>query len=111
MDEIIAVNKALSDGNRVRVLAVLQDGELCACNVIDLLGLAQSTVSKHMGLLVNAGLVKVRKDGRWMHYRLPQKKECSSYIYSIINLTVKQLGDNEQTIKDRKQVSSICCQG
>lgn len=70
MDEWLESAKALSDQNRVRVLLLLQEGELCACHLIRFLGLAPSTVSAHMAILRRAGLVEVRKDGRWRHYRL-----------------------------------------
>jgi|APTNR8051073442_1049403.scaffolds.fasta_scaffold00006_351 ArsR family transcriptional regulator len=61
---------ALSDPTRLRLLLALRGGELCACQLIELVGLAPSTVSKHLALLRAAGLVAARKDGRWVHYRL-----------------------------------------
>ncbi len=61
---------ALSDPTRLRLLLALRGGELCACQLIGLVGLAPSTVSKHLALLREAGLVAARKDGRWVHYRL-----------------------------------------
>lgn len=63
---------ALSDPTRLRLLLALRDGELCACQLIALVGLAPSTVSKHLTLLRDAGLVAARKDGRWVHYRLEE---------------------------------------
>ena len=63
---------ALSDPTRLRLLLALRDGELCACQLIGLVGLAPSTVSKHLALLREAGLVAARKDGRWVHYRLEE---------------------------------------
>ena len=60
------------DENRVRVLLFLRDGkELCLCQIVEMLGLAPSTVSKHMAILHQAGLVESRKEGRWIYYRLP----------------------------------------
>ena len=71
MKDFVAVTKALSDRNRIRALLALRRGELCVCQIIALLGLAPSTVSKHMSILKQAGLVKSRKEERWMHYSLP----------------------------------------
>jgi ArsR family transcriptional regulator, arsenate/arsenite/antimonite-responsive transcriptional repressor len=71
MRDFLAVTNALADPNRVRVLLALRGGELCACQIIELLGLAPSTVSKHLALLKSARLVEARKQGRWMYYRLP----------------------------------------
>lgn len=68
MKEYIRLMKALSDPNRVRVLKLLQEKELCVCEIQALLGLAQSTTSKHMKLLEDAGLVDSRKEGSWLIY-------------------------------------------
>ena len=70
MREFLSITKALSDETRVRALLALRGGELCLCHVIRLLDLAPATLSKHMDLLVQAGLVERRKDGRWCHFRL-----------------------------------------
>lgn len=71
MEKILNIAKALSDGNRLRALMLLRNGELCVCRLIDLLGLAPSTVSKHMAILKQAGLVETRRAGKWTYYRLP----------------------------------------
>ena len=70
MREFLAIAKALGDESRVRALLSLQSGELCLCQIIEVLGLSPATVSKHMNLLHQAGLVERRKDGRWHFYRL-----------------------------------------
>ncbi len=70
MNPVVAIAKALSDLNRVRVVSMLAGGELCVCQVTEVLQLATSTVSKHISILKQAGLVEARKEGRWMHYRL-----------------------------------------
>ena len=69
MRDLMAVIKALADENRVRVLLALGAGELCVCQIVELLGLAPSTVSKHLSILKQARLVESRKEGRWMFYR------------------------------------------
>jgi len=69
--EFLSISKALGDENRLRALLALQDGELCLCHIIQLLELAPATLSKHMDLLVQAGLVERRKEGRWCYFRLP----------------------------------------
>ena len=68
---VVQVSKALADENRVRLLLALRRGERCACQLTELLGLAPSTVSKHLALLGQAGLVRSRREGRWMYFRLP----------------------------------------
>ncbi len=64
------IARALGDENRLRALLALRGGELCVCQLIALLRLAPSTVSKHMTILQQAGLVACRKEGRWHQYRL-----------------------------------------
>ncbi len=74
MNAFLDVARALSDPTRVRALLALRDGELCLCQIIELLGLAPSTVSKHLDLLFRAGLVERRKEGRWCYFRLAGKQ-------------------------------------
>ncbi len=65
------VFKALGDPVRLRLFYLLAIGdELCVCHLTAALGLPQSTVSRHLGILRNAGLVTTRREGKWMHYRL-----------------------------------------
>lgn len=63
--------KALGDPNRLRIVELLWDGEeQCACNLLSELEISQPTLSHHMAALRDAGIVRARKDGRWMHYQL-----------------------------------------
>ena len=73
MQDFLSITKALSNENRVRVLIALSSGELCVCQVIELLKLAPSTVSKHMSILKQARLIEGNKNGKWVYYRLPIK--------------------------------------
>lgn len=73
MREVMAVVKALADETRMRILMALRPGDICVCQIVELLGLAPSTVSKHMTILKHARLVESRKQGRWMFYRLADK--------------------------------------
>lgn len=71
MRSFMKITKALADESRVRVLLALRTGELCVCQITELFGFAPSTMSKHLAILFEAGLVESRKEGRWMYYRLP----------------------------------------
>jgi len=73
MQDLLTLAKALSDPNRIRALCALRIRELCVCEIIALLALAPSTVSKHMTVLAQAGLVRGRKQGRWMYYSLARQ--------------------------------------
>jgi ArsR family transcriptional regulator len=73
MREFMAVTRALADPNRVRILLALRRGELCVCQITELFGLAASTMSKHLSILHQAGLIRSRKTERWVYYRLPDR--------------------------------------
>lgn len=64
---------ALADANRLAILCALQHGELCACELLDDLQISQPTLSHHMKLLIDSGLVSGRKEGRWMYYSITAK--------------------------------------
>lgn len=65
MRELLLVMKALGDPSRLRIVAALEGRELCLCQIVELVGLATSTVSRHMAILEQARLVDARKEGRW----------------------------------------------
>ncbi|MCX7591098.1 MAG: metalloregulator ArsR/SmtB family transcription factor [Kiritimatiellae bacterium] len=67
---VARVVRALADKQRLRILLLLEGGELCVCQITAVLGLATSTISKHLAILDAAGLVESKKEGRWIYYRL-----------------------------------------
>ncbi len=95
MKAFIRVMKALSDPNRVRVLKLLQTGELCVCEIQNVLGLAQSTVSKHMKLLEDAGLVARKRQGTWIIYSLAKESD-SPYAAAMLSRLQLWLDDDEE---------------
>ncbi len=100
------ITKALADENRVRTLLALRQGELCVCQITELFGLAVSTVSKHLSILYQAGLVESRKDGRWIYYRLPGK-EAPVVVREAIDWVDKGLSDNPQIADDARRLKQI----
>jgi ArsR family transcriptional regulator, arsenate/arsenite/antimonite-responsive transcriptional repressor len=106
IENFVAVTKALSDSNRVRALCALRKGELCLCQIIELLGLAPSTISKRMSILKQARLVDSRKHGRWVYYRLAGKKG-ESFIQDIIKLSLSGLEQDQQVLTDDRHMAEI----
>jgi len=100
MRNFMAITKSLSDPNRVRVLMFLRGGELCVCQLMEMLGLAPSTVSKHMSILYQAGLVETRKEGRWTYYRLSDSP--SPIIQGVLGWIEKSLSKEAQIVADTK---------
>jgi ArsR family transcriptional regulator len=70
MDELASLFKALSDVTRLRIIKLLERGELCVCDIVAALDMQQPKVSFHLGALKDAGLIGDRKEGRWIHYRI-----------------------------------------
>ncbi len=70
MERTAETLKALSDPTRLRIVSLLRHGELCVCDLKEALQIPQSTVSRHLACLKNAGWVKARRSGKWMHYLL-----------------------------------------
>jgi ArsR family transcriptional regulator, arsenate/arsenite/antimonite-responsive transcriptional repressor len=107
VNKFIEIAQALSDGNRVRTLFALRKGELCVCRIIALLGLAPSTVSKHMAVLKHAGLVESRKEERWIYYRLPGVTAENRMIHEALEWFFRSLEKDEKIIEDERTLSKI----
>jgi len=101
------IARALSDENRVRALMMLSHGELCVCQLIEMLGLAPSTVSKHMSILRQARLVEARKEGRWMYYRLPEDDTLKEAI-GAIRWVQESLTADKRIRADLKELKRVC---
>lgn len=71
--ELVLTAKAFADASRVRILMALRKKELCVCELCDALGITQSTLSTHLQVIRNAGLVSARKEGKWMYYAITPK--------------------------------------
>jgi ArsR family transcriptional regulator len=70
MNDLVAIFKALSDETRLRIVKLLEQGELCVCDITAALDMVQPKVSFHLSALKEAGLIRDRRSGRWTHYRL-----------------------------------------
>ena len=103
---LLPITSALSDESRLRILASLRAGELCACHIIELLALAPSTVSKHMDILRRAGLVLARKEGRWMHYRLAGR-DAPPLVRDTLTWLWRSLDGSEQAAADGLRLKVI----
>jgi DNA-binding transcriptional ArsR family regulator len=109
MRSTLQVTKALSDVQRLRILMLLRAGELCVCQLIAVLGLAPSTVSKHLSILSAAGLVDSRKDGRWAYYRLPEGSALRA-AGPVLKWLGAALGDEASVAADNKRLrATLAC--
>ncbi len=106
MHDFLSITKALSDENRVRVLMALRSGELCVCQIIELLHLAPSTVSKHMAILKQARLVEGEKNGKWVYYRLAGDTAPKA-VAEAINWAKKHLVSEQVVQRDAENLKLI----
>ncbi len=107
MFTFLNIARALSDENRVRALIMLSRGELCVCQLIEMLGLAPSTVSKHMSILRQARLVEARKEGKWMYYRLPEE-DLPKEAVGAIEWARNSLAADKQIRADARELKRVC---
>lgn len=108
MDRVAHIARALSDPGRLRLLMAVSDRERCVCQLIDVLGLAPSTVSKHMSILHEAGLVRRRKDGRWAYYRLPSR-DAPPAVRRALKWARDALIDDPVALADAEKLEAQGC--
>lgn len=104
MKKIVTLFKALSDPNRFRIVAALMHTpELCACQVTELLDITGASVSRHLSILTASTLLKNRKQGRWIFFRLNQTKA----VQPLMEWVNQQLNHDRQIQKDRQALEEI----
>jgi len=114
--ELINITKALADENRVRALGALQHQPLCVCQIIELLGLAPSTVSKHLAILRHAGLVTSKKEGRWIYFQRAgegasaEVLETLAWLYGQLERSPGHRDDQKKLKQIMKQDPVVLCQ-
>jgi DNA-binding transcriptional ArsR family regulator len=106
VDTLIAITKALADENRVRALGALREQPLCVCQIVELLALAPSTVSKHLAILRQAGLVTSRKDGRWIYFALPEVNDAP-HVAQTLDWLFAQLASSSRYAEDQARLRQI----
>ena len=99
MRDFIKVMKALSDPNRIKMLKLLQRRVLCVCEIQEAMGLAQSTASKHLKILEDAGLITYAREGLWVNYRLADGHR-SPYVANL-------LGNLRHWLEEDAEVASL----
>lgn len=98
--------KAVGDPTRTRILKLLESGGLCVCQVQAVLGLAPSTISKHLTLLRTAGLVEDRRDGKWIEYALTPESR-NPHAASVLALLRGTLDRDPAVLADRRRLREV----
>lgn len=106
IEQFEMVAKATGDASRVRILKMLEAGELCVCQITAVLDLSPATVSKHLSVLKMAGLIFQRKAGRWVHYRLADRA-VNPYALSLLALVGETMDDDPQVLADGERLQRV----
>lgn len=106
MTELVRITKALADEQRLKLMAALGRREVCVCQLTELLKLAPSTVSKHLSILQQAGLIVGRKQGRWVHYRLAGR-EAGSLVRETLAWLHAAMRPNNDATRVRGRLAGI----
>jgi ArsR family transcriptional regulator len=117
MKDLVSTAKAFADPSRVRILMALREQELCVCELCDALGATQSTLSTHLQVIRNAGLVSARKEGKWMYYAIaPDAKGLVNTLFQSFSDSLKTdatLRRDEKKLSRRLALrdNGSCCVG
>ena len=106
MENIAVIFQSLDDATRLRILALLlEEDELCVCDLVTVLQLPQSTVSRQLSLLKNAGWLKDRREGVWIHYSI--NRSLGSIQQFLIPVLRNFLPATESAAKDLERLKSL----
>src|SRR5512135_354279 len=103
MNELVPIFKALSDETRLRILKLLEQGELCVCDIVAAFDMIQPKVSFHLATLKAAGLVKDRREGKWMHYKI----DDADLFKRLLLLSVMEKIPEATLAEDRKRLKEF----
>ena len=102
LDALTKVYAALADPTRLRILALLRDGEVCVCHLHASLDVPQPTASRHLAYLRKAGLVEARRAGVWMHYRLTP--QTNPVVAAVMAASLHALAHTDASVKDERRL-------
>lgn len=102
LDALTRVYAALADPTRLRILALLRDGEVCVCHLHASLDVPQPTASRHLAYLRKAGLVDARRAGIWMHYRLTPQP--NAVVAAVVAASLHALSHTDASVKDERRL-------
>jgi ArsR family transcriptional regulator len=106
MRDVAGFHAALADETRLRLLCLIEGGEVCVCHLQDVLKTNQPKISRHLAYLRKAGLVEARRDGKWSHYRL---KELEADLEKIRSQTLTHLKIEPQIKRDLQRLKQVTC--
>jgi ArsR family transcriptional regulator len=107
MTEMNLLLRALADSTRLRLLNLMTGHEVCVCFFEDILKMSQPKISRHLAYLRKAGLAEVRREGRWMHYRITPPNDAQ--LAQVFNAVIQSLEDDEAMRREREKLVTMSC--
>lgn len=104
MKKLAAIFQALSDPTRLRIMKLLEAGELCVCELMQVLDMSQPRISRHLGILKNAGMVSDRRQGKWVFYSF-RGQGVEEEVKAVLTSLVLLENRNPQVLKDKEVLS------
>ena len=112
LNTAVEISRALGHSARLRTVAMLRTGEMCVCQIREVLQLAQSTVSSHLRELRRAGLIIERKDGRWVYFALSEEPDLKPWLDAALGAASDdpQIEADHLVVEDLRQlpVEDLC---
>jgi ArsR family transcriptional regulator len=99
--------RALADRTRLRLLNLMGTEEVCVCFFVETLKTNQPKISRHLAYLRRAGIVGVRREGQWMHYRIVEPADARAA--RVLNDVLAWLADDQEMQRDRERLIKVCC--
>jgi ArsR family transcriptional regulator len=99
--------RALADRTRLRLLNLMATEEVCVCFFVEILKTNQPKISRHLAYLRRAGIVGVRREGQWMHYRIVEPSDAGAA--RVLNDVLSWLADDQEMQHDRERLIKVCC--
>jgi ArsR family transcriptional regulator, arsenate/arsenite/antimonite-responsive transcriptional repressor len=99
--------RALADRTRLRLLNLLRNEEVCVCFFVETLKTNQPKISRHLAYLRRAGIVGVRREGQWMHYRIVEPADADAT--RVLRDTLSWLANDQEMQRDRDRLIKVCC--
>ena len=106
-ESLVPLFAALADRTRLRLLHLMNGREVCVCHFAEILGLSQPKISRHLAYLRRAGLVRARREGKWMHYRMETPQDPG--VAAILRATLAAIESDPQAVADAAYVGRAYC--
>lgn len=99
--------RALADRTRLRLINLMRNDEVCVCFFVEVLKTNQPKISRHLAYLRRAGIVGVRREGQWMHYRVVEPDDANAA--RVLNEVMSWLAVDQEMLRDRERLVRVCC--